>query len=593
MSIESIKKVASDPDARAVVKRVFHENFSSYRKSYALAILCMVAVAATTSFSAYIIKDVVNEVFDKKNLSMAWLVAGLILGVFVIKGIAGFGQDVLLNRIGNNMIARYQSRVFAHMLKLGVGFYQDTRSAYLVGQIGQNIGGVRNMLNTIITVVARDFLTLVGLIAVMIWQDPAMTLGSLVVLPPAAYVISRYVKRMKALSRSEVSMNARVNSALVESAQGIAVLKAFTMEEYMQGKVDELVRQAEKQANRIALVNARTRPLTESLGGLAIAGAVAFGGWRVIELGANQGALLSFLVAAMLAYDPARRLASFRVQFEKSLVNARMLYELLDTEPRQADIPGAPALKVGKAEIRVDNAGFSYKDGEKVLNRISFRAGAGKTTALVGPSGGGKTTIINLIQRFHDLDTGSIRIDGQDISQVSLQSLRGSIAYVSQHPVLFEGSVAENIGFGRPGASQTEIEEAAKLAQAHDFIASLPEGYATQVGEMGSNFSGGQRQRLSIARAILRDAPILLLDEATSALDNESEKLVQKALDRLMKGRTTIVVAHRLSTIRNADTIVVIDKGKLVEQGTHDKLLAKRGGLYSRLYRIGNGGNLD
>ncbi len=589
MSIENIRKVANDPQAQAVMRRVVRENWSHYREQYALAILCMVAVAATTAYSAYIIKDIVNEVFEKKNLAMAWGVAGLVLAVFTIKGLAGFGQSVILGRIGNNIIARYQKRAYDKMLHLGVGFYHDTRSAYLAGQITQNISGVRNMLNQVITIVARDFLTLIGLISVMVWQDPVMALGSLVVLPVASYVISRYVKQMKKLSRKEVNLNARVNSAMVETVQGIAVLKAFTLEEPMAHKVGGLIGQAEKQSNRINLINARTRPLTETLGGLAIAGAIAFGGWRVISYGGDPGALLSFLAAAMLAYDPARRLAAFRVQFEKSLVNARMLYELLDTPPRQADKPNAPDIVVDQGEIVLDNVSFSYGNGETVLDGIAFRAEAGTTTALVGPSGGGKTTIINLIQRFYDLKGGQILVDGQDIADIAVASLRGRISYVSQQPVLFEGTVAENIGYGRPGASQAEIEEAAKLAQAHDFIMELPTGYQTEVGEMGGNFSGGQRQRLSIARAVLRDAPILLLDEATSALDNESEKLVQQALDRLMKGRTTVVVAHRLSTIRNADRIVVIDHGRVVEEGSHAALMKRAGGLYSRLYRLGGG----
>jgi subfamily B ATP-binding cassette protein MsbA len=587
LSIEGITRVATDPQSQAVVRRVIRENWYHYRSKYALAILCMVTVAATTAFSAYIIKDIVNEVFDKKNLDTAWLVAGLILGVFALKGVAGFGQDVILNRIGNNIIARYQRRAHDQMLHLGVGFYHETRSAYLVGQIGQNIAGIRNLLNQLITVVARDFLTLVGLIFVMIWQDPVMTLGSLVVLPVAGYVIARYVKKMKTLSRKEVNLNARVNAAMVETAQGIAVLKAFTLEDQMSNKVGALIGQAEKQANRIALVNARTRPLTETLGGIAIAGAVAFGGWRVISYGGNPGALLSFLAAAMLAYDPARRLAAFRVQFEKALVNARMLFELLDTPPRQADKPGAADIVVDKGEVRLDGVCFAYGDGDRVLDHVSFRAEPGKTTALVGPSGGGKTTIINLIQRFHDLDSGRILVDGQDIADIAVASLRKQISYVSQQPVLFEGTVGENIRYGRPEATQAEIERAAKLAQAHNFITELPAGYDTEVGEMGSNFSGGQRQRLSIARAVLRDAPILLLDEATSALDNESEKLVQRALDRLMKGRTTLVVAHRLSTVRNADRIVVIDRGRVVEEGNHATLIKKREGLYSRLHSIG------
>lgn len=587
MSLESLKNVASDTQSMDVLRRVVRENIGRYRKEYFLAIMCMLVVAATTGYSAYIIKDVVNEVFEKRNVSAAGTIALIIFVIFAVKGFAGFGQDVLLNRIGNNMIARYQKRVYDHMLHLGVSFYADQRSAALVSKVGQNINGIKNMMNLVITVVIRDFLTMAGLMVVMIIQDPMMTLGSMLVLPIAGYVLSRYVKQMKKLSRKDVSLNARVSGAMVESAQGIAILKSFTMEDQMRAKVGTIVDAAEKQSNRIALVNARTRPLTETLGGIAIAGAVAFGGWRVIAHGADQGALLSFLAAAMLAYEPARRLAAFRVQFEKSLVNARMLYELLDTPARQADKPDAVEYLPAQAEILFEDVGFSYGAGERVLDGVSFRALPGKTTALVGPSGGGKSTIINLIQRFYDLESGHILVDGQNIADLKVSSLRQSIAYVSQQPILFEGTIAENIRYARPGATQAEIEEAARQAQAHDFIMELPAGYQTEVAEMGNNFSGGQRQRLSIARAILRNAPILLLDEATSALDNESEKLVQRALDTLMQGRTTIVVAHRLSTIRDAHTIVVIDRGHVVEQGNHAALIKKRTGLYSRLHRIG------
>ena len=573
-------------DNRTLVRRVIRENLHLYKKQYMIVGCFMLMTAATTAFMAYIIRNIVNDVFEARNLEMAWVVAGLVFLIFFFRGIAAYGQEVFLNRISNNIVARYQLRAFDHMLKLGLGFYLDTRSSYLVGKVAQSISGVRSMLNQLITVVARDLLTLIGLVTVMIVQDPEMALGSLLILPIVAYVLSRYAKRIRTVSRKNVQMNARVNSAMIESAQGISVLKAFTMEHQMQDKLNELIYVSEKQSNTMALISARTKPLTETLGGIAIAGAVAFGGWRVIELSADPGAQLSFLAAAMLAFDPARRLTAFRVNFEKSLVGARMLYELLDTPPRQADKPGAPDLDIGKAEVRLDDVFFAYSGGEKVLDGISLVAKAGKTTALVGPSGGGKTTIINLIQRFHDLDAGAITIDGQNIADVTVTSLRRNIAYVSQQPVLFEGTIADNIRYARPEATQAEIEEAARLAQAHDFIASLPEGYDTEVGEMGSNFSGGQRQRLSIARAVLRNAPILLLDEATSALDNESEKLVQEALDRLMQGRTTIVVAHRLSTIRNADLIAVVDKGRIVEQGNHAQLIKKGSGLYSRLHSL-------
>ena len=576
----------SDSNPREIVKRILSENFARYRGTYVFAIMCMVVVSGMTAYSAYIIKNVVNDVFDKRDLNAAYTIAGIILIIFFLRGIAAFGQDVLLNRIGNNIIATYQRRVYDHLLHLGVGFFNDTRSAYLVGQVNQNISGIRNLMNQLVTVFARDLLTFIGLIFVMIWQDPLMTAGSFVVLPVAGYVISRYVKRVKKLSRKEVHTNARVASVMVETAQGIPVVKAFTMEDQLRGRVDELVKTAERQANHIALVNARTKPLTETLAGLAIAGSVAFGGWRVIALGGDPGALLSFLAAAMLAYDPARRLAAFRVQFEKSLVNARMIYELLDTPPRQADKPDAREFSAGAGEVAVENVTFTYGEGEPIIRDISFVAQAGKTTALVGPSGGGKTTLMSLILRLHDLDSGRILVDGQDIADLRIASLREKVAYVSQHAVLFEGTVAENISYARPGATREEIEQAARLALAHDFIVEMPLGYDTPVGEMGTNLSGGQRQRLSIARAIVRDAPILLLDEATSALDNESERLVQAALDELMKDRTTIVIAHRLSTIHNADKIVVIDQGRVVEQGSHDVLMNSESGLYGKLQSL-------
>ncbi len=581
---------AGDSDkAFPIVQRIISENFALYRKSYVLAIACMMVVAGTTAYSAYIIKDVVNEVFDDKNLAAAYTIAGIILLIFFVKGMAGFGQEVLLKRVANNIVARYQKRAYDHLLHLGIGFYSETRSAYLIGQINQNISGIGNLLNALVTVFARDLLTLISLIFVMIYQDALMTFGSLVVMPVAAYVISRYVKKVKKLSRKEVNVNARVVSSMVETAQGIPVVKAFTMESQLQEKVDNLINTAEKQANTIALVNARTKPLTETLGGFAIAGAVAFGGWRVIALDGNPGALLSFLTAAMLAYDPARRLASFRVQFEKSLVNARMLYELLDTPPRQADVPDAAEPVINKGEIEFDHVNFSYLPGEPVLHDVSFVAQAGKTTALVGPSGGGKSTIVHLMLRFHDLADGQIRIDDQDIAKLKVKSLRKQISYVSQNPVLFEGTVADNIRFGRPEATQEEIEDAARLAQAHDFVMGMTNGYDTPVGELGSNLSGGQRQRLSIARAILRNAPILLLDEATSALDNESEQLVQTALEELMKNRTTLVIAHRLSTIQNADTIMVIDKGRISETGDHASLISSDDSTYAKLHKMGSG----
>ncbi len=576
----------SQDESLSILRRVISENWRLYARQYVFAFVLLGFVAASTAFPAWIVRDIVNGVFRDQDLQLAYFIAIVIFAAFAIRGFATYGYLYVLGKIGNSIVARYQRRIFVHLLRLGIGFHKSNRSAYLVGQINQNIIGMRSMMNDIIVVFARDLFTLIALVVVMVIQDPYMSVLSLAVLPVIAFIMSRYVRRIRKVARQEIDLNARVTSAIVENSQGMEIVKSFTMEDQMVAKMKDLTEQAEKRSNKIVQLNAKTKPPTEILAGFAIAGVIAFGGYRVAELGHDAGGLLSFLTAAMLAYEPARKLASFRVQFERSLVNARMLYEILDTPQRQADKPDAYALSVTKGKLNFTDVHFSYLEEEPILNGISFSVAAGKTIALVGPSGGGKSTMISLVQRFFDPDSGTIEIDGQNIADVTAASLRKSIAYVSQQPIMFEGTIRDNIQFGRPEASQKEIVAAAKLAQAHEFILEQPQGYETLVGELGGNLSGGQRQRLSIARAFIRDAPILLLDEATSALDNKSEQLVQEALDKLVKGRTTIVVAHRLSTIRNADRIYVIEEGKITQYGSHESLLKKTTGTYARLHGI-------
>jgi ATP-binding cassette subfamily B protein len=504
---------------------------------------------------------------------------------------------VVLNRIANNIVFSYQTRIFEHLLNLGVGFYHNTRSAYLIGQINQNIAGIRNLLNMLITVALRDLLSVVALLSVMIYRDPFLSLMSLFIAPPIIILVAGYRRRIKRIARQGVDLNARVTSAMQEATQGIQIVKAFTMEGQLVQKVRDLASGAEDRANKMARITARTSPLMETLGGMAVAGVVAYSSYRVIILGGSPGDMMSFLTAMLLAYEPAKRLARLNVNLERSLVDARMIYEILDTPPRQSDKPDAKPVSLDNGEIRFDHVNFSYEtsddDDSLVIRDMSFVADAGKTTALVGPSGGGKSTIISLLQRFHDLKNGQITVDRQNIQDLEISSLRQQIAYVSQQPVLFEGTIADNLRYAKPDANDDEIENAARLAQAHEFIMASPQGYDSPVGENGVTLSGGQRQRLSIARAILRDAPILLLDEATSALDNESEALVQAALETLMQDRTTIVVAHRLSTIANADIILVIDEGKVVDQGTHEELVARDSGIYARFNALQMAGKSD
>ena len=573
-------------DTLSIIARVAKENAKGHVAGYVLAGFCLVIIAATTAFSAWIMRILVDDVFVDHNLQTAYIISGSVFVVYLIKGAASYVQDVQLNKIANNIVASYQTKIFRHLLKLGLGYYHKTRSAYLVGQINQNIAGVRNLLNMLVTVVLRDFLSVIALLGVMIYRDPLLSLLSLMIAPPVIILVARFKRRVKRIARQGVDINSKVASSMQEATQGIQIVKAFTMEAQLGQKVENLAAAAEERANKMARITARTSPLMETLGGIAVAGVVAYSSYNVIILGGSPGDMMSFLTAMLLAYEPAKRLARLNVNLERSLVDARMIYEVLDTPLHQSDKPEAKPFVLGSGEIQFEGVNFSYDtnedDSSPVIEEMSFTAKSGETTALIGPSGGGKSTIISLLQRFHDLDAGAIKIDGQNIRDIQIATLRHHIAYVSQQPFLFEGTIADNLRYARPGASMDELVEAAKLAQAHDFILASSLGYESPVGENGVTLSGGQRQRLSIARAILRDAPILLLDEATSALDNESEALVQSALESVMKNRTTIVIAHRLSTIANADSILVIEKGKVVDSGTHAELAARKSGIYAR-----------
>ncbi|MEO3387063.1 ABC transporter ATP-binding protein [Mesorhizobium sp. CAU 1741] len=573
-------------DILPVLKRVLSENARDYTGLYAAAIACLLAVAAATAFIPWVMRPLIDDVFYREQYALIPWICGAIATVFVIRGLATYGQAVILARIGNNLVARYQQRIFDHLMRLGLDFYTEQRSGRLAAQINENVLGVREMLSMTLKSIAGDAVLLVALVAAMIALDPMLSLIALLIGPPLIYAVNRIMRRLRRVARQAVEVNARLVGAMQETTQGIAVVKAFTMEEQLSRRMKTLIQEAEQRANKIATVSERVTPISETLAGFAIAGVIAYAAYRSSTEGTPPGSVFAFITALLLAYDPARKLARVQVNLEKALVNARMIYELLDIEPRQRDRDGAGVLDVSGGDVVFDEVSFDYHPGQPVLRAVSFRAEAGKTTAIVGSSGAGKSTIVGLIQRFYDLTSGTIRIDGQDIARVTKASLRARIAYVSQQPYLFEGSVRDNIRYGRPDATDAEVEEAARLAHAEEFIRHMPDGYATLVGENGVTLSGGQRQRLSIARAIVRNAPILLLDEATSALDTESESLVQQALETVMQGRTTIVIAHRLSTVVKADHIVVMEAGRVVEEGTHARLLESPAGIYARFYSL-------
>ncbi|MBB4230246.1 ABC transporter ATP-binding protein [Rhizobium mongolense] len=579
------KRTVSSDTITGVLKRIIAENGRDHIGGYAFAICCLVVVALSTAFTAWIMKVIIDEAFANRRADMVWIICLAIFIAFVLRGFASYGQAVALSRIGNNIVARYQRRLYAHLMTLSVGFYNEARSAHIAAQVSQNVGGIRDVMNLTITSTARDLLTFIALLGVMVFQDPLLSLAVFILAPPLLYGLRYLSKRLRQVTREAIHLNSHVLGAMQETIQGIAIVKAFTMEGELVRKLNKLVGAAENRANRIARLSERNAPMTETFAGFAVASILAYAAYRSIYHNVPPGAFFSFVTALLLAYDPARRLARLQVQLERAVVNARMIYELLDMEPRQRDLPDAKPLNVTNARIEFRDVSFAYS-ADPILNDVSFVAEGGKTTALVGPSGAGKSTVINLIPRFFDPKSGQIFIDGQDIAHVTKQSLRQQLAYVSQQPYLFEGTIRENIRYGRPEATDAEVEEAARLAYAHEFILAQPNGYDTPVGENGVTLSGGQRQRLSIARALVRKAPILLLDEATSALDTESEAAVQRALDEAMTGRTVVVIAHRLSTVVRADKMVVMQQGRVVEEGNHETLAKRNDGLYARLNNL-------
>ncbi|EFO29664.1 lipid A export ATP-binding/permease protein MsbA [Roseibium sp. TrichSKD4] len=578
-------QVFQDPDGTyQLIKRLLRENLRQYASKYALAFLFMGLVAASTAASAWIMRDVINEIFISRDPKMVYLIAGVVMLIFAIKGGATYGQLVILSRIGNAIVAGLQRRLFAKLARQDMAYFDKTAMGDVVVRINQGATDTRTALDMVVVTLGRDVLTLVGLVIVMLAQDPTLSLFALFIMPPAVIGVTFLVKRVRKHAKQQFVSTAQIMSIIQETTIGIRVVKAFGVETALEDRMETAVRDVEKQANKIAALTARTSPLMETLGGFAIALVILYGGYSVVNLGQDPGAFFAFITALLLAYDPAKRLARLQVNLNKSLVGVRLMYELLDDNTGMDTAEGGRALAVSAGKVDLRDIAFSYGEGA-ALKKLTLTAEPGKMTALVGSSGAGKSTAFSLIERFYEPGSGQVLIDDQDVARVPLDSLREQIAYVGQDTFLFDISIRDNITIGRPDASQAEIEEAARNANAHDFILELENGYDTFAGEGGGRLSGGQRQRIAIARAMLRDAPILLLDEATSALDAESESKIQAALTRLMEGRTTLVIAHRLSTVRHADCIHVLDKGEVVESGTHAELFAKDG-IYRRLAEL-------
>lgn len=546
----------------------------------------MALIATTTAMTAWLIKDVVDKVFISKNSDILVLFSILVFSIFLAKGLATYGQQVILASVSNSIVANIQNRICSHMLTWDISQFNERHSSDFIARQAFITKSAGNVLNILVTAFAKDFLTLIGLVCVMLIQDPIITLIALFFMPVSLYGLRLLSSKAKSIAEQEFYAFSLILENIQDIVQGIKVIKSFTLEKIMKEKQQDAVQSIRRAANKLSKVGASSSPLMETMGGVAVAVIIFYGGWRVSSTGKTPGEFFSLITALLLAYEPAKRLGRMNIELSSAFVGVRILYEFLGTPGKDPPNNCDMEVKVTKGLIEFNNVSFGYKDNSKKLFENMFlRFNPGETTALIGRSGAGKSSIFSLILNFYKINSGSILIDGFDIGGANVSSLRAHISYVMQDTFLLKGTVSDNIRIGNIHATEGEVIQASKMASAHEFIEELPNGYHTLCGENGATLSGGQKQRIALARAFLKNAPILLLDEATSALDSETENEIKDAIERLRKGRTTIVIAHRLSTIINADKIIVLEKGIVMQEGTHSDLINKNG-IYKNMFEL-------
>ncbi len=555
-----------------------------YYVRFIFAAICMVIAGGLQSALPLIAKPAIDEIFMSKNIAALKWIPFAVIAIFLFKGLANYGQNILMSSIGLRIVTNLRNQLYEQIQKQSLSFFAEHPTGLLMSRITNDVQSVQTASSEAITALVKDTFMLISLVGVIFYTDWKLALIAMVVFPLTIYPISRFGKKMRKVTTSSQITMGTLNSLLQETISGTRIVKAFCMEKYENERFAAESERLFKYSMKAVSVNAISSPLMDFLGGLGIAAVVFYGGYNVVQGHSTPGTFFSFIAAMLMLYEPIKRLTNVNNTINQGIAGADRIFSIIDRAPDIEDKPGAVDLPPVSRGIDIENVTFCYET-TPVLKNINLSIKAGEVIAFVGMSGGGKTSLVNLIPRFYDVTKGRVLIDGQDIRNVTLKSLRGQIAIVTQQTILFNDTVRNNIAYGDIRKTDEDIYRAARAANAHNFILRLPKGYDSNIGELGTKLSGGEKQRISIARALLKDAPILILDEATSSLDTEAEIEVQEALDNLMKGRTTLVIAHRLSTIRNADRIIALVNGEIVEEGNHDALMEKKGEYY-RLYNL-------
>ena len=578
---------APEASDRALVLRLAGTYLRPRWLPFAVSVVCAALVAGSSAALVSILKPAINDLIVQHKPGALLIIPSAIAALALARALAQVLQATLVNGIGNAIVGDVQRQLFARLVHADLARIRAEHTGGYVSSVLYDAGLIREAATNALVNWTQNILIVGAMVVLMFYYDPYLACAVVLVIPVAGAMMNRYSRRTKKAAKGAMAETSALSSAIMESLDGIKIVKIENRESYEEARVAAVVERRQRHLIKGANAKATAAPVSEAFMTLVTAVVLTYAGWRAGHGGMNIGALVAFIGALAMESQALRQIANLTTVMGEGLTAARRLFAAMDITPAVDDTPGAVVLTQPAREIRFDDVRFAYGDNAPALDGVSLAVTRGETVALVGPSGGGKSTILNLIPRFYDVTSGGVRLDGADVRGLTLASLRSQLALVTQEPFLFDDTIRANIAYARPEAAQAEIEEAARQAAAHDFITTLPSGYDTLVGEAGARLSGGQRQRISIARAFLKNAPILLLDEATSALDTESEAQVQAALERLMAGRATLLIAHRLSTVKGADRIYVIDQGKVVETGAHAELMGS-GGLYARLARAQN-----